>query len=176
MRRARWQRGRGRERAQEHKIVAENSKIEWTDHTATGRQLGAYKSAAAKIGCSLVEWFERTSAGFLWCSDCRKWKPAGQFHVDVSRKRGRQQCCVDCASVRHRRSRYSLSRGELSALSSATCPICRRDGQKMEIDHDHRTGDVRGFLCSRCNGALGQFCDDVGLLKTAIAYLEKHNG
>lgn len=46
----------------------------------------------------------------------------------------------------------------------------------MEIDHNHATGKVRSLLCSRCNGALGQFCDDVDLLKEAIKYLEKHDG
>lgn len=46
----------------------------------------------------------------------------------------------------------------------------------MEVDHNHTTGKVRAILCSRCNGALGQFCDDTDLLKSAIKYLEKYDG
>jgi hypothetical protein len=27
----------------------------------------------------------------------------------------------------------------------------------LHIDHDHETGEIRGLLCSRCNGALGWY-------------------
>ena len=46
--------------------MAENSKIEWTDTfdpQAIGRQLGAYKSAAKRIGCSFEEWMAERAAG-----------------------------------------------------------------------------------------------------------------
>lgn len=64
----------------------------------------------------------------------------------------------------------------LKEKQKGICPICKRGGEKMEIDHDHDTKKVRGLLCSRCNGALGQFCDDVNLLSEATKYLERHNG
>lgn len=156
--------------------MGEVTKIEWCDRNATGRQLGAYKSAAAKTGCSLEEWFDRTERGLLWCSVCRQWEASEEFHIDLSRRRGRQHCCISCATRLHRCTSYNLSRVELATLETEKCPICERFGQKMELDHDHKSGVVRGFLCSRCNGALGQFCDDPGLLTRAIAYLEKHHG
>lgn len=39
------------------------------------------------------------------------------------------------------------------------------------VDHDHKTGTVRGLLCSHCNTAIGLLKDDPALLKRAIKYL-----
>lgn len=38
----------------------------------------------------------------------------------------------------------------------------------------HSTGKVRGLLCITCNHGLGSFKDDIGLMETAMAYIEKH--
>ena len=44
------------------------------------------------------------------------------------------------------------------------------------IDHDHKTGDIRGILCRTCNLALGHAKDDVDVLYGLILYLKEHNG
>ena len=60
------------------------------------------------------------------------------------------------------------------------CLICekpekrKRNGRVMSlhVDHCHKTGKVRGLLCSNCNSALGKFGDSIKRLRKAIAYLE----
>lgn len=43
----------------------------------------------------------------------------------------------------------------------------------MHLDHDHATGEFRGWLCSKCNTGLGMFNDSPKLLERAIQYLER---
>lgn len=57
------------------------------------------------------------------------------------------------------------------------CLICRRafsDGKVIShIDHDHKTGNVRGILCHSCNCGLGHFREDIAVMVAAIKYLKK---
>ena len=42
----------------------------------------------------------------------------------------------------------------------------------VHIDHDHKTGFLRGLLCRSCNLGLGDFEDQPWLLRRAADYLE----
>lgn len=65
---------------------------------------------------------------------------------------------------------------------NGNCAICgrpppkRKDGiEKLYIDHNHGTGQVRELLCHNCNSMIGQAIESPIILKNAIDYLEKHN-
>ena len=53
------------------------------------------------------------------------------------------------------------------------CAICRSTKRELRVDHSHKTGNIRGLLCDRCNWALGMFSDNVNNLERAILYLKK---
>lgn len=61
-------------------------------------------------------------------------------------------------------------------LQSGRCAICGDSTalDEVRVDHDHKTGEIRGLLCNRCNLAIGQFEDNTKTLQNAITYLEKH--
>jgi len=42
------------------------------------------------------------------------------------------------------------------------------------VDHDHRTGKIRGLLCNACNTAIGLFEEDVTRFAEAVRYLRRH--
>ena len=50
------------------------------------------------------------------------------------------------------------------------CSICGGKA-KVAYDHSHSTGKFRGWLCIKCNTALGLVNDDVKILKKMIVYL-----
>lgn len=66
-------------------------------------------------------------------------------------------------------------REELMREQKGLCAICEtpQDAAKRRfaIDHCHKSGKVRGILCSNCNSALGMFKDSIPMMKRAITYL-----
>ena len=65
---------------------------------------------------------------------------------------------------------------------SNRCAICkkalsktRRKKNSPHVDHCHKTGKVRGILCSMCNSAIGLLKDDLLVIKSAARYLKKHS-
>lgn len=76
--------------------------------------------------------------------------------------------------------KYNLEPQHKAALLDAQnngCAICGyKFGQKtgdMKVDHNHKTGAVRGLLCDLCNRGLGMFRDSQDNLTKAISYLTR---
>lgn len=79
-------------------------------------------------------------------------------------------------------------REALAILESVDkCEICgveltnERFGERKRqtwkhLDHNHKTGKIRGVLCGKCNAGLGMFNDNIETLKDAIRYLENKDG
>ena len=60
----------------------------------------------------------------------------------------------------------------LLAKNNGLCWICNEEPNPPCIDHDHKTGRVRGILCKACNTAIGRMKDDPSRLRAAAVYLE----
>lgn len=67
---------------------------------------------------------------------------------------------------------------ELLRKQDSRCAICGayegdKSKRKLAVDHNHKTKEVRGLLCTKCNMGIGYLKDDVQILKNAIGYLER---
>lgn len=83
------------------------------------------------------------------------------------------------------RHNYGIDRSVYERLlteQAGLCAICgfperrkrKRQPMPLVVDHDHRTGQIRGLLCHGCNTGLGSFCDDPGRLLRAVRYATRH--
>ena len=54
------------------------------------------------------------------------------------------------------------------------CEACGRPNgkQRLHLDHDHMTGEFRGWLCNTCNLTAGRFNDSPAMLRGLADYLE----
>ena len=72
---------------------------------------------------------------------------------------------------------YGLQRGEYAKLLEAQggkCAVCLKVlAYKPHVDHDHKTGAVRGLLCKSDNSHVLKYArDDPERLRRAASYLE----
>ena len=127
------------------------------------------------------------------CNKCGEQKSPDKFV--------RPTMCRDCVNARQRiwyanasaatKQRYIAQQAKSERLSkfgtdgealleqqNNACAICSEDlrtlpSSRRHLDHCHTTNKVRGWLCGRCNNALGLFDDSTERLRAAAAYLEQ---
>ena len=71
--------------------------------------------------------------------------------------------------------KYGIDRAGYDRMlkeQDGACRICRKKPRtrRLAVDHDHKTNEVRGLLCSRCNEGLGRFEWDEKVLTNLIVY------
>ena len=76
--------------------------------------------------------------------------------------------------------RYGITSDQYEALLTAQgghCVFCElsieKNGHRLAVDHDKRTGRVRGILCLKHNAALGMLGDTEAALLKAVEYLRE---
>lgn len=115
------------------------------------------------------------------CRKCNQLKPATSEYFPKHNKTtsGITTPCRDCHSLQRKQNLRGIYRNAISdeALidlreTITECIICG-DNCRLDVDHDHATGKIRGLLCSRCNRGIGFFKDNPEILLKARDYLEK---
>lgn len=116
------------------------------------------------------------------CRLCGVEKPISEFYFRKDSKHYRSEC-KDCLRkiTSFRNTGWTPEKYEEAYIrQDGRCAIC---GCKLNSsrytrfagDHDHKTGKLRGLLCTNCNTALGLFKDSIERLEAAKEYLIKHS-
>jgi Recombination endonuclease VII len=96
-----------------------------------------------------------------------------EAHADYGRQWRAKNLAKIHAQTRARRHGTTVEILEnMFQIQEGLCAICSQPlPENFHVDHDHRTGHIRGLLCPSCNKGLGHFGDDYGRLLDAAAYL-----
>lgn len=141
---------------------------------------------------------------FKTCPVCKERKPLWGFSKNKRVACGLCSYCKECnkkeckqyrksnpiiTSHKERigwlRRTYNITLEEYQKIFDAqngVCYICKqpetcraKNGIKnLAVDHCHKTGKVRGLLCTNCNKTLGNVKDNIGLLQKMVAYLKEY--
>jgi hypothetical protein len=103
-----------------------------------------------------------------WQTAKREWR---KLHSNIDKEQ----------RLRHEMTRlYGMSANDFEDLlktQNNVCAICGDSAsgfkQRLSVDHDHLTGQLRGLLCHYCNMGLGSFRDSPDRLLAAIDYLRR---
>ncbi|HEX6796635.1 MAG TPA: endonuclease domain-containing protein [Ktedonobacterales bacterium] len=126
------------------------------------------------------------------CTVCRKWKPLADFHRHKVCRYGVEPMCKLCKYLKRKerdladprrirrldlKAKYNLTLQDFDAMLAAQqgkCAICGVGDQKLVVDHNHVTGQVRRLLCHLCNAMIGCAREDPAILLAGAAYLRTH--
>lgn len=143
-----------------------------------------------QIHKSLVQEFEISQTGDRHtqkvCDRCYKLLDT-ETHFENNRlKKGdvitKRPSCRDCRKIKNGKNisakdRQVWENNRPAHGSLFTCPICEKTTivgiTKIVLDHNHHTGQVRGWLCESCNTGIGRFDDNPELVERAKAWLSR---
>ncbi len=145
-------------------------------HNASG--VKDRKMAARLLSGERVARRRRVDDGFKWCAQCQAQLPLSDFTQTAKKTAAYCKPCTTAYNLdRNLRLRFGMSTADYWALfdlQGGVCWICQRKPRsvRLAVDHDHKTGLVRGLLCSQCNHKLlGAAHDDPERLWRALNYL-----
>jgi hypothetical protein len=126
------------------------------------------------------------------CRKCEEIKDLSDFYVKNRKSKysivHHSSTCKSCTKeirkpknfIYSLHSKYKITEDIFQNILSSQenkCQICKNpfsDINKIQVDHDHDTGKVRGLLCIKCNTGIGKLNEDIKILESAIEYLKIH--
>ena len=151
---------------------------------SSSKTLVAYRKSRGRCTrCYHVLSSERRAAKRVTCADCSSMKTTRPSVTAPCNRCGKaprysnSPYCKRCRTHNTLKRLYGITIGEYEGLLAAqngACAICKGGpfSRRLAVDHDHKTGLIRGLLCYPCNRGLPWFCDDPERLRGAAQYME----
>lgn len=117
------------------------------------------------------------------CVRCGKIRHTKNFPRANSQKDGYSSWCKSCTrsynGESYIRNSYGMDKGQYNDFINSRHSRCDACGDKVagtnrHVDHDHKTGRVRGLLCRRCNWMVGASEDGLEILTRVGDYIRNH--
>jgi hypothetical protein len=114
------------------------------------------------------------------CAECKRLWDADRYQRDKTKRRAANEEWKGANLEQYKKVQLAAKQ-RWSGIPEPTrpmperCECCgRTKGKKaLHIDHCHLTGVFRGWLCFRCNAAIGLLGDTTDGTRRATAYLER---
>lgn len=106
------------------------------------------------------------------CIKCDQLLELESFRLDKQGRNGKSNVYLrpECKLCEKRLS-DQLKRARLQATNKPLVCECCKEPSRLVVDHDHNTGDFRGWLCRRCNLGIGRLGDNLEGIINAANYL-----
>jgi hypothetical protein len=128
-------------------------------------------------------------SGCYKCSKCKNWKFPIEFSKNKKQTTGLNYACKECMAIHTRKwnlpAKYNLSVEKFNQMliqQNNCCACCQNEfdlkgkqKNRPHVDHNHKTGEVRGLLCSLCNMAAGKVKDSSKIAQNLTDYLKQWN-
>ena len=104
------------------------------------------------------------------CNTCKVEKHVSEYYANPVKKDGLQQRCKDCLN---KANRVVSQLKKTAPPQPEVCDCCKQPATKYMLDHDHETGEFRGWLCRSCNTGIGALGDNLSGLMNAVNYINE---
>lgn len=121
-----------------------------------------------------------SASGTKICSTCKSDLPVSYFKRQLINSDGLMGECMECYRNRILVRKFGITSAIYDTMlkeQNGVCAICEKPcntGRMLAVDHCHKTGKVRGLLCSKCNRALGLLEENKNIISSMIGYIDKH--
>lgn len=120
----------------------------------------------------LSQWEKENGLATKICLYCNLELPRSNFAKHIKNIDNLDSRCMSCVKI------GSDIRKKLHSIAPPKPEFCEccgekpTKGNKLTLDHDHKTAEIRGWICNKCNTSIGKLGDTIQGLKKALTYLQ----